>query len=422
MAQVSRRQFGTGAIGLAAIGLLAACTTNSDGEVSGSDGTPSEYASGTSSSRVPEVPLATVAFNPDNGSADINPLAPITATAAGGTISSAAMAASDGTPIDGALAPDSLTWTASGPLKYGETYTMTVNAVNAAGDQTVHVGTFTTVAPRLLTLPYIYNRAGGAIVEGATYGVGMLIRVRWDESIGDRVAAERALTVTTEPAVEGSWTWWDDRNMTWRPKDYYPSDTKVTVNLEVFGVEVGDGLYGQRNVSTSFVIGRKQVSIADDNTKHVDVYFDDVLQRSMPTSMGKGGYVSGDHGQQISLFTPPGTYTVLGQGNPVMMDSSSYGLPVDSPQGYKELIAWATQISTDGIYLHELMSTVWAQGNTNVSHGCLNLNHDNATWFYQTAQMGDIVQVLHTGGAAGAQWQGCDWSVPWDQWVAGSAL
>lgn len=36
--------------------------------------------------------------------------------------------------------------------------------------------------------------------------------------------------------------------------------------------------------------------------------------------------------------------------------------------------------------LHELDATVWAQGNTNVTHGCLNLNRENAQWFYEFSQ------------------------------------
>jgi lipoprotein-anchoring transpeptidase ErfK/SrfK len=138
--------------------------------------------------------------------------------------------------------------------------------------------------------------------------------------------------------------------------------------------------------------------------------------------MGQGGWVSGSGGQQISLWTMPGTYTVLGHYNPVLMDSSTYGLPVNSPKGYKEYIYQATQISTDGIYLHQLDSTVWAQGHTDVSHGCLNLSYDNAHFFYTTSQVGDVVQVLHTGGPKLQIWQNGDWSVPWSTWVMGSAL
>ena len=76
----------------------------------------------------------------------------------------------------------------------------------------------------------------------------------------------------------------------------------------------------------------------------------------------------------------------------------------------------------DGIYLHQLNATVWAQGNTNVSHGCLNLNGENAVWFFNFSVPGDIVEVRNTGGPGLTIAQGGDWSVPWDQWRKGSAL
>ena len=91
----------------------------------------------------------------------------------------------------------------------------------------------------------------------------------------------------------------------------------------------------------------------------------------------------------------------MDKANPVVMDSSTYGLPINSRLGYKQTINWATRISTDGIYLHELEDTVWAQGNTNVSHGCLNLNGDNARWFFDFSQPGDVVEVYRWGAAAG---------------------
>jgi lipoprotein-anchoring transpeptidase ErfK/SrfK len=99
------------------------------------------------------------------------------------------------------------------------------------------------------------------------------------------------------------------------------------------------------------------------------------------------------------------------------MDSSTYGLPINSHLGYKESINYAVRISTDGVYLHELDATVWAQGNTDTSHGCLNLNRDNATWFYNFSVPGDVVEVRNSGGKPLQLWQNGDWSVPWDQWA-----
>jgi lipoprotein-anchoring transpeptidase ErfK/SrfK len=105
------------------------------------------------------------------------------------------------------------------------------------------------------------------------------------------------------------------------------------------------------------------------------------------------------------------------------MSSDSYGLPASSPLGYApEKVPYATKISVDGIYLHELDATVWAQGHENVSHGCLNLNYANAKWYYNHARIGDVVRVVHSGGPKITFNQGGEWSVPWAQWLAGSAL
>lgn len=137
--------------------------------------------------------------------------------------------------------------------------------------------------------------------------------------------------------------------------------------------------------------------------------------------MGMGGSET-VNGQTISFWTQRHPYTVMDKASPVVMDSSTFGLPVNSRLGYKESISFATRINTDEVYLHQLDSTVWAQGNTNVSHGCLNLNADNAQWFYDFSQPGDVVEVRNTGGEPLQVWQNGDWSLPWDQWVQGSAL
>jgi lipoprotein-anchoring transpeptidase ErfK/SrfK len=374
------------------------------------------------SSSTPAVPAVVLAVNPADGAKAVNPAAPVTVSAQNGSVSTVKLLSSSGATVSGALNDTKSTWTAAAPLGYGRNYTVTATAVNPAGVAATTTATFATLTPENMTQPAINTRAGNTLKSGSTFGVGMVIRVHFDEEITNKAAAEKALVVTTTPAVVGGWFWLDNQNVLWRPQNYYPKGTKVTVSANVYGVQVGDGLYGQSDVSASFVIGRKNVSIADDKTHQVQVFWDDVLQRTMPTSMGKGGFTTGSHGEKISFFTPSGTYTVLDWNNPVLMDSSSYGLPVNAPGGYKEYIAYATRISTDGIYLHQLDSTVWAQGHRNTSHGCLNLNKTNAVWYYQNAQIGDVVTVKNTGGPALAQWQNGDWSLSWAQWQAGSAL
>jgi lipoprotein-anchoring transpeptidase ErfK/SrfK len=184
---------------------------------------------------------------------------------------------------------------------------------------------------------------------------------------------------------------------------------------------LGDGLYGQQDEHVGVVIGDAHVSIADDTTQQVSVYDNGQLIRTMPTSMGMGGTQT-IAGHTLSFWTPPGAYTVMGKANPVIMDSSTFGLPVSSRLGYRETIPWATKISGDGIYLHQLNATVWARGNTDTSHGCLNLNAENAKWFFDFAVPGDVVEVRNSGGPPARLDQNGDWTMSWTDWLKGSAL
>ncbi len=104
------------------------------------------------------------------------------------------------------------------------------------------------------------------------------------------------------------------------------------------------------------------------------------------------------------------------------MDSSTYGVPVSSPGGYRETVYFDTQMSYSGIYLHAAPWSLGDQGNTNVSNGCLNVSPDNAEWFMNTALRGDIVVVKNTIGPVLPGTDGLgDWNIPWDVWKKGNA-
>ncbi|SCX29771.1 L,D-transpeptidase [Mycolicibacterium fluoranthenivorans] len=360
-------------------------------------------------------------LSPVAGARDVDPLAPVTVTASAGTLVDVVMVNELGKRIDGVLTPDGTVWKPAVPLGYGRSYTVTATGVGANGMARREVSTFSTLVPGNQTRVSLRTTGAAPLREGQRYGVGTVVVAHFDEPITDRAAAERALVVTTTPPVSGAWHWVDDQNAHWRPPQYFSPGTTVTVAADIYGRAVGAGLYGQEDARVTFTIGDAHVSIADDATKQVSVYRNGELVRTMPTSMGMGGSET-VNGQTISFWTQRGVYTVLDKANPVIMDSSTFGLPINSRLGYRETISWATRISTDGVYLHQLDSTVWAQGNTNVSHGCLNLSGDNARWFYEFSQPGDIVEIRNTGGDPLQLWQNGDWSMPWPQWVRGSAL
>jgi lipoprotein-anchoring transpeptidase ErfK/SrfK len=417
-----RRILGLAAVASAALLALSACTTGAPkhqpGSPVGNQGRPTVTSISTPTAAA--VPPATIA-SPQAGRT-IDPVTPVTVTAAGGTLLDVAMRNPAGKLVTGAIADDGSGWHTTEVLGYSKTYRITATAVNSAGRRTTKQLSVSTITPDNMTMPYLNNEYGTSLVNGATYGVGMIAVVHFDEPIPDRAAAEKQLQVTTTPSQPGAWYWLDDQNVHYRPQTFFQPGTKVTISAKVYGHDLGDGLYGQADQSVSFTIGEKHVAIADAKAHQVKVYFNDKLVRTMPTSMGQGGWVDGRNGK-ISLWTMPGTYTVLGHENPATMSSDSYGLPANSPYGYApEKVPYATKISTDGIYLHELDSTVWAQGHQNVSHGCLNLNYENAKWYYNTSRVGDVVIVRNSGGPAIKVWQGGDWSVPWSQWLAGSAL
>ncbi|MHC9296568.1 L,D-transpeptidase [Mycobacterium sp. LTG2003] len=353
--------------------------------------------------------------------AEVDPLARVMVTATTGTVTSVKMVNDTGKEIPGVLTPDAKTWKPTTSLGYGRTYTLTVAAKGPGGMPTKQTSTFSTLTPGYQARVYLNGTSGAPLQDGAKYGVGMVIVARFDEPVTDKASAERRMTVTTEPKAVGAWNWIDDQTAHWRPEKYYKPGTKVTVNASIYGARLGDDLYGAQDEKISFTIGDSHVSIADDKTKQVSVFENGKLVRTMPTSMGMGGTETVG-GTTMSFWTPRGIYTVMDKANPVVMDSSTYGLPVNSRLGYKTTIPYATRISMDGIYLHQLNSTIWAQGNTNVSHGCLNLSGENAEWFYNFSVPGDIVEIRNTGGDPLKPDNNGDWTIPWEQWRKGSAL
>ncbi|ORA15812.1 L,D-transpeptidase [Mycobacterium arosiense] len=364
---------------------------------------------------------AQITITPGPDSRDVDPVAPVTVKAENGTLTGVEMVNESGKPIEGVMTPDTTVWKPTVPLGYGRTYTLTVTSSGVSGVAAKQVSSFSTLKPSNQTKVSFTGTSEAALRDGGTYGVGTVIVAHFDEKIADRAAAERQLSVTTDPKVDGSWYWVDDQNAHWRPEHYYAPGTTVTAEAKIYGIALGDGLFGQDDTKVSFRIGDAHVSIADDATHQVSVFDSGALVRTMPTSMGMGG-TEEVGGKTISLWTPPGVYTVLDKGNPVIMDSSTFGLPKNSRLGYRETINWATKISSDGIYLHELDATVWAQGHRDTSHGCLNLNAENAKWFFDFSVPGDVVEVRNSGGPPLTLAQNGDWTLGWDVWRKGSAL
>ena len=381
--------------------------------------TPTATAAAALPPAAPEPPVLGV--SPFNGQEDVNPLSPVTATVLDGKITAVSLVDDWGNVVNGRISADGATWTPTDRLNFARNYTMKVSSKGSSGVPLSRTSSFATLCPSTFVHPYLEVQGGFAMQDGGRYGIGTLVVAHFDEAIADKALAEKNMVVKTDPPVQGSWYWVSDSVAHWRPEHYYAPGTRVSVALNMFGLKLGEGLYGQADAKSSFTIGDAHIAIANDITKQVSVFDNGALVRTMPTSMGRGG-TADVAGKTFSWWTPPGSYVVLDKGEVVTMDSATYGLPNNSAFGYKRKIGYATRISLDGIYLHQLDDTVWAQGNTNLSHGCLNLSGENAKWYFDWVQPGDVVEVRYTGGPPLTVAQGGDWTLPWSEWVKGSAL
>ena len=269
-----------------------------------------------------------------------------------------------------------------------------------------------------MTMPYIQTAAGGGIAPGVTFGVGQVVRIHFDESIPDRKAAQAALAVQTVPPQLGAFSWLDDSNVYWRTKNYLIPGTRVSITAKVYGKNLGGSLYGQADASTWFRVGDKHISIADDRTKMIKVYSNDTLIRTIPTSMGRHVSIPGDKGP-IDLRTNSGPHVVVGGEKKINMNSASFGLS-KGVNAYKTVVPVGVRISYDGEYVHWADWSLAQQGNTDTSHGCLNVSPANAYWFYDFSVPGDIVDVRNTGRNL-AEWNSGFWNVSWATWVGDSA-
>jgi lipoprotein-anchoring transpeptidase ErfK/SrfK len=352
-----------------------------------------------------QTPPATVAYAPANAAGGVDPRASATVSVQDGTLETVTLTGPEGQPVPGELNADHTAWRSTADLDYASTYTWSGSARGRDGTAVPVQGSFTTVAPEKIV------RGVLNIGDGRTVGIAAPIRIQFNAHVEDRAAVERALSVTTSVPVEGSWGWLPDEGggsrVDWRPREYWPPGTTVTVRADLFGVPYGGGAYGARDVSTTFQIGRAQIVKADADSHRVIVIRDGKQVANYPASYG----LDSDPDRN----TRSGIHVVTEKFTDKRMVSERYG--------YDLIEKWAVRISNNGEFIHANPASASAQGSSNVSHGCINLSTADAKAYYDTAIYGDPVEVTGTGVQLSARdgdiW---DWTLSWDEWKKLSAL
>ncbi len=407
----SRRQTITGAVGIAAGAALAAC--GSDG------GARTRWAAPGSSftpGGTPSVSPVTVTFTPADGAANVPPLDPVVVSATGGTVKSVTVAAG-GTTVAGALDTDQRTWRSTGPLAYGQTYTITATVADASGATSDKTSGFSTVKPASLTSVAFQANSLAVLKAGGSYGCGQVVVVRFNRPVADKAVAEKAVVVEATPSVEGRFFWLDKQTLHFRPAKYWAGGSRISVKVNLLGVNLGNGAWGAGNDGINFTVGDARVAVVDTGTHRMLVYINGQQVKDFPISAGKGGTTKASDGSTIDFFTRSGAHVVLERDQTVHMTSASYGItnPKD-PNYYAEDISLCLRISYSGEYCHAAGWNIPDHGVRNVSHGCINMNPEHAQWLYNTFTIGDVVEVKGTPVPLPV-WDGLgDWTVPFAQY------
>ncbi|MFE7595259.1 Ig-like domain-containing protein [Kitasatospora sp. NPDC057512] len=344
--------------------------------------------------------------------AKADPSQPVTVTAVRDSrLTDVTVVGPDGRVVAGKLAEDQRSWQTTGRLKAATAYTVRISADDGKGGRGDTTASFSTLAAeRLLTAKLGPDSSGSGV-----YGVGQPLTVELSEAVKDpqaRQEVERALTVGSQPAVTGAWYWVDDKNLHFRPEEYWPAGTAVSLAFDGTGSRIADGLYGGDRSSLKLRIGERVESVIDAAAHELTLKRDGEALRTIPVTTGKPGF-----------DTRNGVKVVLGQERSVRMNGETIGIAPGSTESYDLDVLWATRVTWSGEYVHAAPWSVGSQGVENVSHGCTGMSTGNAEWFYQHTRVGDLVTVVNSrGGRMEPFGNGFgDWNIAWTDWIKHSA-
>jgi lipoprotein-anchoring transpeptidase ErfK/SrfK len=387
------------AVALVVVGVV---TLGGDGGGAGPSGNAAKGANG--NGRTPADPVR-LTVTPRDKATKVALDARAKVVADSGRLRAVKITASGGRQLAGKLDTDGRSWVSTGVLAPATRYRVVADAVDDAGAPAREQTSFTTLAPRAEL------RAAIMPLDGETVGVGLPIGVWFNEPVADRAAVERRLQVRSSKRVTGAWHWFNDREVHYRPRSYWPAGAKVTVAARLAGTDAGGGLWGVADRTVSFRIGERRVSVVDVRTHRMKVTSGGKTLRVLPVSTGREKYP-----------TTNGVHFVIEKNAVKLMDSSTVGIPRNSPGGYYQKVGWSVRISNSGEFVHAAPWSTGSQGRANVSHGCVNLSTANAAWYFGLTRRGDVVEVRGSPKRPGASFGVADWNMSWGRWLAGSAL
>lgn len=353
--------------------------------------------------KIDPTPVVSIAAAPQTGT-DIDPDTEVVIEADLGRLTQVLVLGPKG-EVPGILSEDGSRWTATAAtLDYSATYTIAAQAADARGRLSTMDSSFSTLEPDKFFKAKVSPRAGEVV------GVGKPIVVTFNKKIENKAEVEEALIVRTSEPVLGAWAWRGKRTVEFRPKELWPGDMNVEVELNLTGVQAKPGVFGKANTTDVFSFRESMVSVVDAKTHTMDVYRAGELLRSIPVTTGKPGFE-----------TRSGTKVLMTKERSRIMDAATGGTPESSPDYYRVNAEYAMRLTYSGEFVHAAPWSTGSQGSANVSHGCIGMSTSNGEWWWNQNQIGDVVIVENTPIIQGDDGNGLTvWNAPWDEWLAKS--
>ncbi|MEU4210796.1 Ig-like domain-containing protein [Streptomyces sp. NPDC026206] len=393
---ISRSRGRRGALSALLLGTVLTLVSACDGGGSGNKG--DKPADGPSQ--------AVVNIAPKDGAGDVATSGALKVTAEQGSLTSVKVADAKGNAIDGKITSGGAAWEPTTHLGASTKYTVDAIAKDKKGRTSAKHATFTTLTPQNTFVGYFTPE------DGTTVGVGMPVSINFSRGITDPKAVERAVKVTAEPAVDVKGHWFGNDRLDLRPEKYWAPGTKVTVNLNLDGVQGREGVYGTQTKTVKFTVGRSQVSTVDVKSHQMTVERDGKVLKTVPISAGAPGH-STYNGQMV----------ISEKLEVTRMDGSTVGF--GGEYDIKD-VPHAMRLSNSGTFLHgNYWSGEGTFGSENVSHGCVGLfdqrgggdSSTPAAWFFENSLVGDVVVVKNSPDKTIQPENGLNgWNMPWSEW------
>ncbi|WP_394815865.1 L,D-transpeptidase [Streptomyces gibsoniae] len=355
---------------------------------------------------------ATIAISAKDGSTD----ASINATGvkvSDGKLTEVKMTvAGTSTAVAGEISADGASWKPKEQLERGTKYEISATAKDANDRVSAANSIFTTVSSA--------NSFIGTYTpdDGTTVGVGMPVSFDFDKAITDKKAVQSHITVTSSSGQQVVGHWFGTQRLDFRPEDYWKAGSKVTMKIDLDGVQGANGIYGVQKKTVTFTIGRSQVSTVDARTQTMTVVRDGQTLKTVPVSTGSPQHT-----------TYNGQMVISEKFTQTRMNSQTVGLG-----GEYDIadVPHAMRLTTSGTFIH---GNYWYnQGNPpfgreGTSHGCVGMadvqgaqGDTTAKWFYDNSLIGDVVVVKNSPDTTVAPDNGLNgWNMAWSAWTAGSA-